>query len=113
MQSTKYTAKDAFKVYTMHVELLLRKHEFEYPVGEQTPQKHKLLSNTSEVFAQTPAKPNCNFLLVCVMLPYVLISLPLEPVTAVVLVVVAVGSSDGSSRSSASYYWKCCEAYVM
>ena len=74
---------------------------------------HKLLSNTSEVFAQTQAKPNCSSLLVCVMLPYVLISLPLEPVTAVVLVVVTVGSSDGSSRSSASYYWKCCEAYVM
>ncbi len=74
---------------------------------------HQLLSNTSEVFAHTQAKPNCSSLLVCVMLPYVLISLPLEPVTAVVLVVVTVGSSDGSSRSSASYYWKCCEAYVM
>ena len=106
-------AKDAFKVHTPHVEPLLRKHESEYPVGEQTPQKHKLLSNTSEVFAQTQAKLNCSSLLVCVMLPYVLTSLPLEPVTAVVLVVVTVGSSDGSSRSSASYYWKCCEAYVM
>ncbi len=106
-------AKDAIKVHTPHVEPLLRKHESEYPVGEHTPQKHKLLSNTSEVFAQTQAKPNCSSLLVCVMLPYVLISLPLEPVTAVVLVVVAVGSSDGSSRSRASYYWKCCEAYVM
>ncbi len=60
---------------------------------------HQLLSNTSEVFAHTQAKPNCSSLLVCVMLPYVLISLPSEPATVIVLVVVTVRSSDGSSTS--------------
>ncbi len=101
MQSTKYTAKDAFKVYTMRVKLLLRKHKFEYPVGEQTPPKHKLLSNTSEAFSQTQAKPNCSSLMVCVVLPHVLIHLPSITVT-VVVIVVTVGSSGGSSRGNAS-----------
>ncbi len=69
--------------------MLLRKHKFEYPVGEQS-RKRKLMSKTSDVFLQTQAKPNCSSLMVCLVLPHVLIHLPPVTVTVVVVVVAVV-----------------------